>query len=127
MFSRIATYSISGVMMPRRAYSSCVTHWPFRAQHARLFRKGRRQFFFADVAVVFRLHVAAVDLFDVAARFHPFGARAGEARIDVDGDGGIGVGAAGIVDRRPAVRWRSGVASTSRNGTRKSGCAQPLA
>ena len=52
----------------------------------------------AELAVILRLHFAAVDLFDVAARFHPFGARAGEAGVDVDGGVGIGVDAARIVD-----------------------------
>ena len=31
-FSRMATYSISGVMIPRRAYSSCVTQAPALAR-----------------------------------------------------------------------------------------------
>jgi hypothetical protein len=87
MFSRMATYSISGVMMPRRAYSSCVTVAPALARSTRgCFGKGGVSFSGADVAVVFRLHFAAVDLFDIAARFHPCSARAGEAGVDVDGD-----------------------------------------
>src|SRR5207247_9434744 len=36
MFSRMAINFISGVMMPWRAYQSCVTGWPAEA------RKGRR-------------------------------------------------------------------------------------
>jgi len=55
--------------------------------------KGFRRMRGADIAVVFRLDVAALIFLDAAALFHPFDAAACEAGIDVDGDGGIGVGA----------------------------------
>ena len=46
----------------------------------------------ADIAVVFRLDVAAFILLDAAALRHPFDARARKTRIDVDGDVRIGIG-----------------------------------
>ena len=54
----------------------------------------------ADIAVVFRLDVAALIFLDAAALLHPGDARARKAGIDVDGDVGIGVGAGGVIDRQ---------------------------
>ena len=54
----------------------------------------------ADIAVVFRLDVAAFILLDAAALLHPLDARALQAGVDVDGDVRIGVGAGGVVDRQ---------------------------
>src|SRR5216684_2737703 len=47
----------------------------------------------ADIAVVFRLDLAALIFLDAAALLHPFDARARKPGIDVDGHGRIGVGA----------------------------------
>lgn len=41
MFSRIATYSISGVISPRRAYASWVTGWPSRLRRGCRGRPGK--------------------------------------------------------------------------------------
>jgi hypothetical protein len=38
LFSRMAMNSISGVMMPWRAYQSCVTGWPADARSGRRLR-----------------------------------------------------------------------------------------
>ncbi len=54
------------------------------AQHARQGGKLRRELFRADIAVVDRLHGAAIDLLHIAARHHPGLARAGDALVDVD-------------------------------------------
>ncbi len=54
----------------------------------------------ADIAVVFRLDLAALIFLDAAALFHPFDARALQARIDVDGHSRIGVGAGSVIDRK---------------------------
>ncbi len=54
----------------------------------------------ADIAVVFRLDVAALIFLDAAALLDPFDAGAAEPGIDVDGDGRIGVGARGVIDRQ---------------------------
>ena len=86
MFSRMAMNSISGVMMPCRAYQSCVTGWPALARSGRRrwpFRPGNSTrrlrlrlagefgVFAGEVAVVLRLHFAAVVFLDVAAlRIH---------------------------------------------------------
>ena len=54
----------------------------------------------ADIAVVFRLDVAALIFLDAAALLHPGDARARQPGIDVDGDVGIGVGTGGVIDRQ---------------------------
>ena len=55
--------------------------------------EGFRRMRGADIAVVFRLDVAALIFLDAAALLDPGDAAAREAGVDVDGDGGIGVGA----------------------------------
>ena len=52
----------------------------------------------ADIAVVFRLDIAALIFLDAAALLDPGEAVAGQAGVDVDGDGRIGVGAGGVVN-----------------------------
>jgi hypothetical protein len=52
----------------------------------------------ADIAVVFRLDVAALILLDAATLLHPGEAVARQAGVDVDGHGRIGIGAGGVVD-----------------------------
>jgi hypothetical protein len=56
------------------------------------------EFFEGDVSVVFRLHMAARVGLSVATRGDPAGADGGEAFVHVDADGGVGVGAGGVVD-----------------------------
>ncbi len=54
----------------------------------------------ADIAVVFRLDVAAFIFFDAAALLDPGDARAGKTGVDVDGHCGIGIGAGGVIHRQ---------------------------
>ena len=54
----------------------------------------------ADIAVVFRLDVAALIFLDAAAFLDPGDALARQPGIDVDHDARIGIGAGGVIDRQ---------------------------
>ena len=57
-------------------------------------------------AIVFGFHFAAGIAFHVAAGFHPGGAQGGQASGDIDGGGGIGVGAGCVIDAHRRLRGR---------------------
>jgi len=61
-------------------------------------REGAREMFFADIAVVFRLHLAAVVKLGVPTRLDPGFTVARQTRLDIDLRRGIGVGARRVVD-----------------------------
>ena len=69
------------------------------AQRLRRVREIARQVLAADIAVVDRLHRAAVILLDAAALLHPGEAGARQAALDVDRRVRIGVRAGRVIDR----------------------------
>ena len=69
------------------------------AQRLRRVREIARQVLAADIAVVDRLHRAAVILLDAAALLHPVEASARQAALDVDRRVRIGVRAGRVIDR----------------------------
>ena len=73
-----------------------------------------------DVAVVLRLHLAAVVVLDAAAFLDPGFAHARQPARHVDLGARIGVGAGRIVDAERRLTAFS-VSAISRNGTRTSG------
>ena len=113
MFSRMAMNSISGVMMPARAYCNCVTTLPaFGAQRTTaaafesgkfhetiLLRHARELGVFAgEIAVVLRLHFATVVFLDVAAFQNPVAAQRGQTFVGRAGERRIAPRPAAIID-----------------------------
>ncbi len=62
--------------------------------------EGGRRLVVGDVAVIDRFYIAALIFLDAAALLHPLDARTGEAGVDVDGDGRIGVGTGSVIHRQ---------------------------
>ena len=65
-------------------------------------REGAREMFLADIAIVFRLHLAAIVKLRAAARLDPGFAVTNETFLDIDLGRRVGIGARGVVD---ADRW----------------------
>jgi len=74
-----------------------------------------------DIAVVDRFYRASLIFLDAAAFENPGGAVAGQAGIDVDGHGRIGVGTGSVIHRKIGLTGAF-AQMISRRGTRTSGC-----